>query len=144
MAMQPITSGRRIIFGFLNKLGVQLGDKIKEQGWLYFFSLNIPTYPNLVRTFYEHLIIGEEHIESTIKGKRIIISEASLDSLLEMPIEGYKYLVLKDKMKALRIVLERDDVDENEIVKASSLSLEMRLLHNFISRIFLPRFDRFD
>ena len=61
-----------------------------------------------------------------------------------MPIEGRKDIVLKDRLKALKTILERDDVDEIGIVKASFLSLEMRLLHNFISRIFLPRTSRFD
>ena len=61
-----------------------------------------------------------------------------------MPIEGCKYLVLNDKLKALKTILERNDIDEIEIIKASSLSLEMRLMHNFISRIFLPRTDRFN
>ena len=61
-----------------------------------------------------------------------------------MPVEGYKYLVQNDRPKALRTILERNDVDEISIIKASSLSLEMRLMHNFISRIFLPRTGRFD
>ena len=92
MAMRPITSGRCIIFSFLTELGLQLGDKIEKQGWSNFCFLNVLTYPNLVQTFYEHLIMGEEHIESTVKGKRIIITEESLESLLQMLTEGNKYL----------------------------------------------------
>ena len=67
-----------------------------------------------------------------------------LGNLLKMPIKDCKYLVLNDRLKALRIILKRNDVDEIGIVKMNSLSLEMRLMHNFISRIFLPRMDRFD
>ena len=62
MAMRPITSGRRIIFTFLDELRLQLRDKIEEQGWTYFRSLNTPTYPNLVCTFYKNLIVREEYI----------------------------------------------------------------------------------
>ena len=94
MAMRPVTSGRSIIFSFLTELGLQIGDKIKEQGWSYFCSLNVLTYPNLVRSFYEYLIMGEEHIASTVKGKRIIITEESLGSLLQMPTEGNRCLKL--------------------------------------------------
>ena len=61
-----------------------------------------------------------------------------------MPIKGCKYLMLKDRLKALKTILKRNDVDQIGIVKASSLSLEMLLLHNFISRIFLLRTGRFD
>ena len=82
MAMRLVTSSRRIIFIFLEELGLQLGDKIEEQGWTYFCSLNTLTYPNLVQTFYENLIFGEEHIESRVKEKRVIISKQSLSNLL--------------------------------------------------------------
>ena len=47
-------------------------------------------------------------------------------------------------MLALRTVMEKDDVDEIGTLIVSSLSLKMRLLHNFISRIFIPRIGRFD
>ena len=61
-----------------------------------------------------------------------------------MPVEGCKYLVLNDKSRALKRILERNVIDDIGVVKASSLSLKMRLMHNFISRIFLSRIDRFD
>ena len=82
MAMRPVVNGRCIIFIFLDDLGLQLGDKIEEQGWVYFCSLNTHTYPNLVYTFYENLIVREEHIKSKVKGKRIILSKDLLSSLL--------------------------------------------------------------
>ena len=138
MVMQLVTSGRHIIFYFLTELGLQLGDKIEEQGWSNFHSLNVLTYPNLVWSFYEHLIMEEEHVESIVKGKRIIITEESLGSLLQMPTVGNKYLKLNYRSSALRTVFERKNTEEIGSVTISSLSLEMRLLHNFISRIFIP------
>ena len=76
-----------------------------------------------------------------MKGKRIIVTEERLSSLLEMPNEGINHLVLKDKQK---MVLERSDGSEIGNVKANTLSLEMKLLHNVISRIFLQRTGQFD
>ena len=61
-----------------------------------------------------------------------------------MPTEGGWFLKLECRSSALRTIMERDDVDEISTVIASSLSLEMRLLHNFISKIFIPRTGRFD
>ena len=61
-----------------------------------------------------------------------------------MPNEGNQFLELECKLSTLRTVMERDDVDEIGVITASSLSLEMRLLHNFISRIFIPRTETFD
>ena len=95
MVMRPVASGRYIIFNYLEELGLQLGDRIKEQGWTHLCSLNTSTYPNLVWTFYENLIFGEEHIELRVKGKRIIIFEESLSSLLHMPHIENKFLKLE-------------------------------------------------
>ena len=85
MVMRTVTSSRCIIFSFLTNLGLQIGDRIEEQGWSFFFSLNVLIYPNLVSSFYENLTLGEEHIESKVKDKRIIITEESLENLLQMP-----------------------------------------------------------
>ena len=60
-----------------------------------------------------------------------------------MPTEVNRFLELECRSSALRTIMERD-VDEIGIVTASSLSLEMRLLHNFICRIFIPKTRRFD
>ena len=144
MAMRPIASRRCIIFNFLEELGLELEDRIEEQGWTHFCSLNIFTYPNLDWTFYKNLIVGEEHIESRVKEKRIIISEVSLSSLLHMPHIGNKFLELECRKIALQTIIKRDDVNIIGTILVSSLSLEMRLLHNFISRIFIPMTRRFD
>ena len=79
-----------------------------------------------------------------MKDKRIILFEELLSSLLKLPHLGNKYLELECRKTALRIILQKEDVDEIEIVIASTLSLKMRLFHNFISRIFIPRIGRFD
>ena len=142
MQMRQVVSGRRILFNFLEEIGLELGDKIEEQGWVHFCSLNLPTYPTLVRNFYENLIVGDDYLESQVKGKRIILSEELLSSLFRMPHIGNKYLELDDKPQALEAI--RGTYNSKGNIVASSLSLEMRLLHNFISRIFIPRSDRFD
>ena len=54
MQMRQVMSGRRILFNFLEEIGLELGDKIEEQGWVHFCSLNLPTYPTLIRNFYEN------------------------------------------------------------------------------------------
>jgi len=139
-----VTSRKRIIFSFLKELGQWIGDLIEDQGWSFFCSLNVPTYPNLVRSFYENLRLEEQHVESTVKGKRIIVTAERLCSLLKMPNEGLKHLILKDKKKTFRTILNRENVSGIGNVMANTLSLEMRLLHNFFSRIFLSRIGRFD
>ena len=142
MQMRQIMSGRRILFNFLDEINLEIGEKIIEQGWFDFCSLNVPTYPTLVRRFYENLRIRDDCIESQVKGKKIVISEELLSSLFMMPHNGSKFLELEDKARALEAIKGTYNAKGNII--ASSLSLEMRLLHNFISRIFIPRSGRFD
>ena len=55
--MHQVMSGRRILFNFLEEIELKLEDYIEDQGWVYFCSLNVPTYPTLVRRFYENLKI---------------------------------------------------------------------------------------
>ena len=38
MQMRQVMSGRRILFNFLEEIELELGDKIEEQGWVYFCS----------------------------------------------------------------------------------------------------------
>ena len=60
MQMRQVMSGRRILFNFLEELELEIGDKLEEQGWVYFCSLNLPTYPTLVRSFYENLRVRDD------------------------------------------------------------------------------------
>ena len=64
MQMRQVMSGRRILFNFLEEIELELGDKIEEQGWIYFCSLNLPTYPTLVRNFYENLKVKDDCLKS--------------------------------------------------------------------------------
>ena len=142
MQMRQVMSGRRILFNFLDEINLEIGDKIEEKGWKYFCSLNVPTYPTLVRRFYENLQIKDDGIESHVRGKKIVISEELICSLFKMPNNGSKFLELEDKARALEAIKGSFNAKGNII--ANTLSLEMRLLHNFISRIFIPRSGRFD
>ena len=83
----------------------------------------------------------DDCLESQVKGKRIILSEELLSSLFRMPHSGSRYLELEDKSQALEAI--RGTYNSKGNIVASSLSLEMSLLHNFISRIFIPRSGRF-
>ena len=85
MQMRQIMSGRRILFNFLDEIYLNIGDKIEAQGWKDFCSLNVPTYPTLVRRFYENLKVKDDIIESHVRGKKIVLSEELLSSLFKMP-----------------------------------------------------------
>lgn len=57
---------------------------------------------------------------------------------------GICFLNLQKKIDELKVILERDDVRDLRNLQANKLSMEMRLLHNIISRIFFPKIKRFN
>ncbi len=136
--------GRRIHSEFLDQEGFRLGDWIRRQGWEYLCSLDLVTYPGLVREFYAFLKVGMGGLVSEVRGVRGRVSEESLSELLHLPCEGATPERPESKLRALQLIFERDDFDYSENVIASSLSAEMRLLHNFIGRILFPKSERFD
>ncbi len=66
-----------------------------------------------------------------------------MSELLHLHCEGATPERPKSKLRALQLIFERDDFNYSENVIASSLSAEMRLLHNFIGRILFPKSGRF-
>ena len=144
MADRVITTRRKLDFDFLSQEGFQMGEWLKAQGWEKFCSLDIPTFPRLVKSFFENLRIRPNSLESVINGVRIVLDEAKLSQILEMPREGSCVLRLEDRLDGLRCVLEREDVTGIDLVQANQLLVELRLLHHIISRIIFPKTRRFD
>ena len=144
MGNRSITSGRRVVFEFLDLENLRIGDWLRRQHWERFCSLDIPLYPNLVRNFFENMSLGYESIISMVKGTQIMITEDRLSRILGIPKGGKCFLTLDKKEDGLRIVLENKNVTDLRSLQANQLSLEMRLLHNMVRRIFFPKIGRFD
>ena len=53
-------------------------------------------------------------------------------------------MTLDKKEEALKTILGKERVNELRSLQAGQLKLEMRLLHNIVSRIFFPKTGRFD
>lgn len=88
---------------------------------------DVPTYPQLVREFFENLRIRTSSNESKVKGILIVLDKRRIGSLLEMPRVGSYIPRLKNKEEELK---ELGNLSTNK------LSVEMRLLYNIVSRIF--------
>lgn len=89
--------------------------------------------------FLKNLRIVTNAIESFMKDTLIVIDEGRLGSILEMPRSGVCVLSLKKKIDGLKVILERDDVNDIKNLQANKLLVEMRLLHNMASRIFFSK-----
>ena len=97
-----------------------------------------PVYIDLVKEFYSNLVFNDGVLRSVIKGVKIVLNAASLDRLLQMPYEGSCLNELLRKEDGLRSILGRNDVVDFMKIEAKDLSVEMRLLHHMISKIFFP------
>ena len=144
MADRIITTGRKLDFAFLAQEGFQIGEWLKSQGWEKFCSLDLQIFPKLVKSFFEHLRVRTHSLESVVNGVRIVLDEAKISQLLEMPMEGSQILRLDDRLEGLKCILEKEDVSGIDLVQANQLSVELRFLHHIISRIIFPKTGRFD
>ena len=70
-----VTTGWKVDFQFLKAEHFRIGLCIHQQGWEKICSLEVPTYRNLVREFFENLRCCGEFVESTVKGVQISLSE---------------------------------------------------------------------
>ena len=105
-------------------------------------TLDLPTYPNLVREFYGSAKIQVNPFETEFKGVRINLTIKKLGQLLRAPIVGAEKP--DDHAEGLHLLFDRDDALEFEEILGKHLSTEHRLLHHMVSKIFIPRTDRFD
>lgn len=83
-------------------------------------SLDVPVYPRLVHLFFENLRIGIISIESTVKDVLIVL-DARIANILEMPRNGLGFLNLENKFDELKVILERDDVMNLKNLQANQL-----------------------
>lgn len=63
---------------------------------------------------------------------------------MSIPSKGIIANRLADKKEGLRCVLDRLDVGGIGEFMSNNLSIELRLLHHIVGRIFLPKIGRFD
>lgn len=113
-------------------------------GWEFLCSLDIPTYPNLVREFYENAEYGKGAIVSIVKGTPILVNIKILGNIMRVPIDGVDSDMLEDRKFGVQTILGRKDVNEVQDVFANQLPPEMRLLHHIINRILFPKIGQFD
>lgn len=101
--------------------------------------LEVPIYPKLARMSFENPRIGSRSIDCNVKGTLIVLDEGRFSCILEMPRTGICFSALEKKIDGLKVILERDDGRNLKNQKANLLSMEIRLLHNIVSLIFLSK-----
>ena len=87
-------------------------------------SLEIPTYPNLVREFYGTAARTPDRIVGTVRGVSILVFKELLGFLLEIPITGPEPYYIEKRELALNTVLDREDCNPYMVISANDLEAE--------------------
>ena len=112
--------------------------------WGYLCSLDLPTYPSLVREFYASIARGFGGFHCKLRGINIIVNEELLCRFLKMSSDGGIGTVHSNREGALKLIFNRVDVNPLDDILVSQLSVKMRLLPSIISRILFPKTGCFD
>ena len=118
-AYKQILTRRRIDFTFLSREGFIIGEKIKRMSWGYLYSLDLPTYPSLVREFYTSIARGSRGFHCKLRGTNITVNEELLCWILKMSSNRGFGIVHFERESALKLIFNRDDVNPLEDIFAS-------------------------
>ena len=117
---------------------------MKRMTWEALCSLDEPSYPALMKEFYNSLTKGHNGIYEKVRGITIKIDEEILERILYMSTDGTIPTGLTDKEATIRQIIGENTKYINGKLLANQLSVEMRLLHSFISHILFPKIGYFD
>ncbi len=106
-AGRVVSTGRKVDFDFLSHEGFTLGHRLRVQGLEYFCSLDLPTYPGLVRKFYGTVTRGGGGIQRRVANIPICISENLIARVLHLSREGIAPTHPTNRSEALTAILGR-------------------------------------
>ena len=81
-------------------------------------------------------------MKSTVKGIDVILDPVHLGQILHLPCEGYTNMELPIKEERINIILGRIYTGSLNKLEAKILSIEMRLLHHLVTKLFVPKSGR--
>ena len=101
-------------------------------------------FRSLVREFYLNLSYYNGTVKFSVKGVNIILDPLHLGQILHLSCEGYSHMELPIKEEGLSVILGRAFTKNLNKLEARILSVEMRLLHHMVTKLFVPRSGRHD
>ena len=132
---RKVETGKNVDFRFFEKEGFSFGSKIKNQGWKFYYSFKEVTYVDLVREFYLNLCYGNGTVTSTVKGIDICLDPIILGEILYLPCEGYSNMKLPVKEEGINVILGGTYSGSLNKLEAKILSIEMRILHQLVTKL---------
>ncbi|GAV59403.1 hypothetical protein CFOL_v3_02934 [Cephalotus follicularis] len=149
---RKILVGKVLDFDFCTREGFPIVGWIRFQGLEPFFSLNLPSYPELIKEFYAHMTsISMESILTTVKTKTVDLDLRRLNIILNAPNGGamgwnHRSWVASpdfDQQDCVR-VLFGENADHVQRMYTRNLPLDYRFLHRAVCTRILPKAGGFD
>ena len=83
-------------------------------------------------------------MKSTVKDIDVILDPEYLGQILHLPCEGYTNMELSIKEEGINIILGRTYTGSLNKLEVKIFSVEMRLLHHLVTKLFVLRSGRHD
>ena len=107
--------------------------------WGFLCSLNLPTYPNLVRKFYGIITRGSGGFHCKLRGIDVIVNKELLSRVPKISSIGGTTTIHSDREGALNLIFDTEDINTLKEILASQLLVQMRLLHSIIAGFYFQR-----
>ncbi|GAV67212.1 hypothetical protein CFOL_v3_10720 [Cephalotus follicularis] len=150
--IRKILVGKFVDFDFCISEGFPIVEWIRVQGLEPFFSINLPSYPELMKEFYVHILGSSRNSLSTkVKNKIIDLDLDRLNTILNVPNVGTRGWNQRtwvtsqdfDGQDCLR-VLFGENADFLQRMYTRNLPLQYRFLHRAVCTYILPKAGGFD
>ncbi|GAV60357.1 LOW QUALITY PROTEIN: hypothetical protein CFOL_v3_03888, partial [Cephalotus follicularis] len=150
---RKILVGKVLDFDFCNNEGFPIVEWLSAQG-LPLFSINFPSYPELIKEFYVHILATSRvDLTTKVKNSEIAFDVPTLENILGIPREGPRgwnqrnWLINGnfDKEEYVKLLFG-ENADFMKRMYTRNLSLHHRVLHSYIVLFAhsLPKAGGFD
>ncbi|GAV89121.1 hypothetical protein CFOL_v3_32540 [Cephalotus follicularis] len=149
---RKILVGKVLDFDFCIREGFPIVDWIKFHGLEPLFSLHLPSYPELMKEFYVHILGSPmSSLTTTVKHKSFDLDLNELSSILNIPNGGaigwnqctWVASLDFDQLDCVK-VLFGENADPIQCMYTRNLPLDYRFLHRAICTHILPKAGGFD
>ncbi|GAV87442.1 hypothetical protein CFOL_v3_30868, partial [Cephalotus follicularis] len=147
-----ILVGKVLDFDFCNNEGFPIVEWLSAQWLESLFLINLPSYPELIKEFYIHILSSSMvELSTKVKNKEIELEVETLATILNIPNDGARgwnqrsWVTSRDfdRQDCVRILFG-ENADFVQRMYTRNLSLHYRFLHRAVCTHILPKAGGFD
>ncbi|GAV89302.1 hypothetical protein CFOL_v3_32720 [Cephalotus follicularis] len=149
---RKILVGKVLDFDFCNNEGFRIVEWLSAQGLEPLFSINLASYPELIKEFYVHILATSRvYLTTKVKNSEITFDVPTLANILGIASEGPRgwnqrnWLINEnfDKEECVKLLFG-ENADFMQRMYTRNVSLHHRFLHRAVCTHILPKAGGFD